>query len=353
MAHREFPASPGRRPLAAPLTPVVALQLSVDGLPGRLWLKLESHHPHGSVKDRTALALWRDVADRVRPDAGLIESTSGNLGVALAALAAAHGVPFTAVTDPRSPASLVAAIRDLGGHVTTVDRPDGAGGYLLSRLAHLRERLAAQPALVWPNQYANPASPRAHARGTAPELWAQTHGRPTRVLVAVSTGGTLAGFRDFVATARPDWQLVGVDVTGSAALGGPPGPRVLSGIGASRPSAFLPGGHRPAVHVSARHAVAACLWLADTTGIALGASSGALVAAALRLLRADPSRPDVACLCPDGAGPYRETVYSPRWRRRNGVDPTGDAARAIAHGVHVVGTGRLPYAAPTTTGRSS
>ncbi|WP_326598021.1 pyridoxal-phosphate dependent enzyme [Streptomyces sp. NBC_01803] len=343
MPDSEFQALPGGPP--APLTPVVTFQLSVDGLPGHLWLKLESHNAHGSVKDRTARALWRDVAERIDPDAGIIESTSGNLGVALAALAASHGVPFTAVMDPRSPASLVAAIRALRGHVITVDRPDGAGGYLLSRLAHIRERLAAQPRLVWPNQYANPANPRAHTQGTAPELRAQTHGRPARVLVAVSTGGTLAGFRDYLTAARPDWELIGVDITGSAALGGPPGPRVLSGIGASRPSAFLPGGYRQAVHVSPRDAVGACLWLADTTGITVGASSGALIAAALRMFRAGPGRTDIACLCPDGGDHYRETVYSPRWRRLNGITPTD-----IARGIHVVGAGRPPVPTPTGTG---
>ncbi|WP_059010051.1 pyridoxal-phosphate dependent enzyme [Streptomyces specialis] len=346
MRDTEFQTRPGDA--SAPLTPVLAFQLSVDGLPACLWLKLESHNAHGSVKDRTALALWRDVAPRVHPDTGLIESTSGNLGVALAAIAADHGVPFTAVTDPRSPASVVAAIRALRGTVVTVDRPDGAGGYLLSRLAHIRERLAAQPRLVWPNQYANPANPRAHAEGTAPELWSQTGRRPARVLVAVSTGGTLAGFRDFVAGARPDWELVGVDVTGSAALGGTPGRRLLSGIGASRPSSFLPGGHHPAVRVTPRDAVGACLWFADATGVAVGASSGALIAAALRLFRAAPGRADIACLCPDGAAPYGETVYSAHWRRRNGVDPPGDFAR----GVHVIGSGRPPERAPAGTGRT-
>ncbi|MEU4213151.1 pyridoxal-phosphate dependent enzyme [Streptomyces sp. NPDC026206] len=302
-----------------PLTPVVALQLSVDGYPATLWLKLESHNPHGSVKGRTALALWRDVVPRVDPEFGIIESTSGNLGLALAAVAAGNQVPFTAVVDPRSSASLVDAVRALDGRVVTVDEPDGAGGYLLSRLAYIEERLAAQPRLVWPNQYANPANPAVHARETAPELRAQIRERPTSVLVAVSTGGTLAGFRRYVLTARPEWELVGVDVVGSAALGGTSGRRVLSGIGASRPSAFLPDGYRPTVWITPQEAVSACLWLAETTGLGIGGSSGALIASALRLFRATPRRTSVACLCPDGADRYLDSVYSTSWRDRQGL----------------------------------
>ncbi|MEU7133353.1 pyridoxal-phosphate dependent enzyme [Streptomyces sp. NPDC046261] len=321
-----------------PLTPVIALQLSVDGCPATLWLKLESHNPHGSVKGRTALALWQDVAARVDPEFGIIESTSGNLGLALAAVAAANGVPFTAVVDPRSSASLVDAVRALDARVVTVDEPDGAGGYQLSRLAHIRHRLAAQPRLVWPDQYANPASPAVHTRETAPELRAQIPRRPTSVLVAVSTGGTLAGFRDYARAARPDWELVGVDVVGSAALGAAPGRRVLSGIGASRRSAFLPEGHRPTVRVTPQEAVSACLWLAKSTGIGVGGSSGALIATALRLFRAPSRRTSVACLCPDGADRYLDSVYSASWRDRQGLDPVD-----VGRGVEIIAVRRPPH----------
>lgn len=315
-------------------TPVVRLGIEVSGRPRGLWLKLEGYHPYGSIKGRTALALWRDVADRLDPGVGLVESTSGNLGLALAALAAAHGVPFTAVVDPRASAALLYDIRALGARVVTVDTPDGAGGYLLNRLARVQGMLAARPGLVWPNQYANPASPAAHATSTAPELHRQTQRERMSVLVAVSTGGTLAGFRQYVAASGADWELVGVDATGSAALGGPSGPRLLSGIGSSRPSAFLPNGHRPTVYVGSEEAVRVCLWLRDTTGIGVGASAGALVAAALRLFRADARRTSAACLCPDGADRYLDTVFSAAWRRAHGF-----AGPAVVPGVRVLTSG--------------
>ncbi|GAA2634299.1 pyridoxal-phosphate dependent enzyme [Streptomyces axinellae] len=317
-----------------PPTPVIPVRLFVEGVPRTLWLKLESYSPYGSIKGRTALALWDDVAERVDPDAGIIESTSGNLGLALAAVTAAHRVPFTAVVDPRASASVLHSVRTLGARVVTVDRPDGAGGYLLSRLAYVEGRVRRERRLVWPNQYTNPANPRVHALSTAPELHSQVPEEPLDVLIAVSTGGTLAGFRDFAATTATGWRLTGVDLAGSAALGGDLGPRLLSGIGASRPSRYLPEDFGPAVRVTSGEAVRACLWLLRTTGLALGPSSGALVAAALALFRAAPERADIACVCPDGADRYADTVYSPAWRHRNGLGGTptghGDASAGAA-----------------------
>ncbi len=321
-------------------TPVVSLDISVDDIPRTLWLKLESANAFGSVKGRTAVALWQDVVDRVDPAIGIIESTSGNLGLALAAVAASHQVPFTAVVDPKTSGHVIEGIRALGGTVVMVDRPDGAGGYLLSRLDYIRQRLRAEPFLVWPNQYTNPANPRAHSTGTAPELRAQIPEGRTTVLVAVSTGGTLAGFRDFVTASVPDWELVGVDMTGSVALGGPHGRRVLSGIGASRPSSFLPGGFRPAVRITPQEAVSVCLWLQETAGLGVGASSGAVIAAALQLFRATARRTRAACLCADGADRYLGTVYSRHWRQQQRLTTTG-----ITDRVKVLAVDRSSYGA--------
>ncbi len=312
-------------------TPVVTVRLLVDGIPRTLWLKLEAYNLYGSIKGRTAAALWQDVAPRIDGHIGFIESSSGNLGLALAAIAAAHRVPFTAVVDPHISRFLLRDIRALGARVVSVDTPDSAGGYLLNRLEYVRDQLEREPRLVWTDQYTNPANPAAHSRWTAPELHRQTAGAQMSVLVAVSTGGTLAGFRAYASATGAPWELVGVDVTGSAALGGVPGRRVLSGIGASRASAFLPNGHDPTMYVTAEEAVNTCLWLDERTGIGIGSSSGALVASALRLFHADPERASVACLCPDGADRYSDTVYSRDWRHGQGIFETG-----IGSGVNVL-----------------
>jgi N-(2-amino-2-carboxyethyl)-L-glutamate synthase len=303
--------SPGR-------TPIVALDLNVAGVRRTIWLKLESHNPHGSLKDRTAETLWESVRDRVHPAEGVIESTSGNLGIALAARCAKHDIPFTAVVDPRTSPASIDMMRRYGAQIAMIHRPDSKGGYLLSRLAYVREQLRARPELVWTNQYENEANPRAHRERTAPELWDQLR-RPATVMLAVSTGGTLAGFHQFARRQRIPWTVVGVDVEGSLALVDEiPGKRVLIGIGSSQRSAFVPSGAAPQVIVAAGEAVAACLWILDVTGIALGGSSGALIAAALRWCHTNRhDDTDIVVVCPDGGDRYQGTVYSALWRKEN------------------------------------
>jgi cysteine synthase len=297
-------------------TPAVALDIEMSGIRRRLWLKLESHGPHGSLKDRTALALWASVREQVDSAEGIIESTSGNLGISLAAICSYHDVPFTAVVDPRTSPAASQTMRRHGARIVLIDRCDGQGGYLLNRLAYVQEQLKARPGLVWTNQYANPANPKAHRDGTAPELLRQLPQRAT-VLVAVSTGGTLAGFLQFNRNHDRPWQIVGVDVEGSVALGEDvPGERVLSGIGASQPSSFLSSETSVTREVvSAADAVGTCLWLADHTGIQVGGSSGAAIAAALRLLERGHDETDLAVVCPDGGDRYANTIYAASWRR--------------------------------------
>jgi N-(2-amino-2-carboxyethyl)-L-glutamate synthase len=326
------PHGPASRNSSSGDTPIVALDLDVAGVRRRIWLKLESHNPHGSIKDRTAETLWDSVQHRVHPVEGVIESTSGNLGVALSARCARNGVPFMAVVEPRTSPASIEAMRSYGAQVTVVDRPDSRGGYLLNRLAYVREQLRVRPGLVWTNQYENDANPRAHRERTAPELWEQIR-RPATVMLAVSTGGTLAGFQQFAQQQQIPWTVVGVDVEGSLALaGGIPGKRVLAGIGSSQQSTFVPSGAAPLVIVSAGAAVAACLWILDVAGIALGGSSGALVAAALRWFQAHRhDETEIAVVCPDGGDRYLDTIYCPVWRKENVAVPPRPPEVGVLH----------------------
>lgn len=306
-------------PLAVGDTPLVDVTVAVGGRRIVLRLKLESFNPCGSIKDRTAMSLYDSVRDRTDPSVGLVESTSGNLGVALASLARSDGVPFTAVVDPRTPTSALRSLHRLGATVVVASEPDGRGGYLLSRLRAVHDLLCEYPALRWTNQYDNPANPRAHEFGTGVELSGQV-GPGAVVLAPVSTGGTLAGLRAHAAKQSPGWTVVGVDVHGSHALGYTPGTRLLSGIGSSRPSSFTSDGDGPALRLHTQDAVSACVWLLEECGIGVGASSGALVAAALRLAE-EQGLSEVVCVCPDGAANYLNTVYSEAWRVRNGLAP--------------------------------
>jgi cysteine synthase len=295
-------------PLPTGHTPLVALCLLVDGIERMLRLKLESFNACGSIKDRTAHSLLDALGNRVDPALGVIESTSGNLGVAMAALCAARRLPFTAVVDPSTSAMLVMRMRRLGAHVVVIDEPDSVGCYLLSRLRYVKRELRRRPGLTWSDQYSSEANVRAHYHGTAAELWGQLP-VPTTVCVA--------------------GRVVGVDVVGSVALGGPAGPRLLSGIGSSRRATLLEGDPDETAFVSSREAVSACLWLLDSTGIDVGGSSGAVIAAALRRLREDRDLVEVTCICPDGGDRYLSTVYSAQWRQRHGLAPVEELGHDV------------------------
>ncbi|MFN8073918.1 MAG: pyridoxal-phosphate dependent enzyme [Kineosporiaceae bacterium] len=314
-------------PIPGPIpgrTPMLRVTLAGRHRETNLWLKLEQENPFGSMKDRVAYSLLESCFENGRPPRRIIESTSGNLGVALARYAQICGIEFTAVVDPRTPRRLLRAMRNAGAHVVEVTEADASGGFLLARLAYVRARLAADPHLRWPNQYESDANPRAHSRGTAPEiLGVLGRATPVDVFVGVSTGGTMRGFRDFIEAEAPPWRCVGVDETGSVALGGEPSVRRLNGIGSSQRSLFLAGavddqGAPPHVLVDAPAAVAACDWVAHRLGVRIGGSSGAVVAGALARIREGRARADVVAVCADGGDRYEDTIYSEAWRRRQG-----------------------------------
>jgi len=306
-------------------TPIVRVALTVGGREHPVHLKLEGANPFGSVKDRTALSL----VDRLERGgllgrgSILVESTSGNLGVALAAIARRRGYRFLAVVDPKTTTETLARLRALGARVDLVETPDEAGGYLLSRLRRVRELCAASDAFVWPDQYTNPANPRAHEHGTGPELLEQLRGDLDAVLVPVSTGGTLAGIGRFLRRESPATRIVAVDARGSVALGGQAGPRLLTGIGAGRRSSFLSRNlYDQRILVSDAEAFAYCRALAQATRIRVGGSSGAALAACGRLLAAEPDLERIACLCPDSGATYSSTIYDDAWLERHGLPPS-------------------------------
>lgn len=159
-----------RRAGGTPLSPIT---LRIGGRTRIVHLKLEAANPCGSLKDRTAESLIGDLEERGMLERGsiLVESTSGNLGIALAWLARARGYRFVAVIDPKTTPENVARLRQLGARLELVAKPDPAGGYLLARIARVRELCTGSSAHVWPDQYGNPANPRAHEQGTAPNCW--------------------------------------------------------------------------------------------------------------------------------------------------------------------------------------
>ncbi|GAA2216577.1 cysteine synthase family protein [Micromonospora olivasterospora] len=302
-------------------TPVAAVTVTVDGRRCEVLLKLEGHNPGGSVKDRTALSLVRglETAGTLHPGDTLVESTSGNLGVALAFIARARGYRFHAVVDPHVTAENLSTLRELGALVDVVDSADENGNYLRARLRRVRELCAADPRYVWTDQYGSAHNPLAHYATTAPELDAQAGGRLQAVVVAVSTGGTLAGIGRYFRERRPGVRIVAVDVAGSVALAGRPAPRLLTGIGSSQRSRFATDDlYDETVFVSELTAVATVATVRERTGIRIGGSGGAALAAAAVVAR-DHGLSRVACVCPDDGRKYEGSLFNDRWLREHGL----------------------------------
>jgi cysteine synthase A len=303
-------------------TPIVDIALKIESRWRKVGLKLESHNPSGSVKYRTACGLVTslEASGRLAPGTHLVESTSGNLGVALAFLSRVRNYRFTAVTDPKTDPAVLERIQSMGAVVISVKEPDEAGGYLLSRLAMIRRLLVEDQALIWPNQYENPANPGIHFHETAPEICRQRPGMDA-VFVAASTGGTLAGIGRYMRSASSPVKVIGVDIRGSRVFGYPSGQRLITGIGSSRASLFLrPGDYDDVVIVDDREAVIACHYLQDNLGIGLGGSAGAVVAACARYLKAHPEITESVCVCPDGRANYLNTLYNHAWLTEHGLD---------------------------------
>ncbi|MEO6700220.1 MAG: 2,3-diaminopropionate biosynthesis protein SbnA [Jatrophihabitantaceae bacterium] len=291
--------------------------LRMDGLIPRVevLLKLEGLNPAGSVKLKTAVELILDAEERgtLLPGGQVIESSSGNLGIALSIVCTIKGYPFTCITDPKASAHSIAIMRALGTQVVIVTEPDENGGFLGTRLAHLEALLKADPSLFWPNQYANPAGPRAHWKQTAAAILRELD-RVDYLLAGVGTGGTLMGCAAYFRQHSPHTVIVAVDTVGSVTFGGPPAPRYVPGLGTSRvPEIVRTTDLDEVIHIGEADTIRACREVARRYGLLVGGSTGSVVAAALQLSPRFRAGDRVVIMSPDLGDKYLDSVYDDQW----------------------------------------
>lgn len=257
----------------------------------------------------------------MRSGSVVIESTSGNLGVALSFLCKLKGYRFIAMIDPKTTQENIAKMQALDAQIDMVQQPDENGGYLLSRLRRVRELCERFDTYVWTDQYSNPANPYIHYLSTGPEIYRQMYGKVDALFIAVSTGGTLAGISRFFREVSPSTAIIGVDAYGSVIFGTPPAPRKLTGIGSSRPSSFITRDlHDRSILVRDEDAFTFCRALWDTTGIKVGGSSGAVLAACARHLHDHPELTNVVCVVADSGDNYTNSIFNDEWLRKQGLD---------------------------------
>ncbi|MFE0508421.1 2,3-diaminopropionate biosynthesis protein SbnA [Streptomyces sp. NPDC058964] len=283
------------------------------GLP--LHLKCEGFNFAGSIKIQPA-AQMVESAQRdglIGPNSVLIESSSGNLGVALAVIAASKGLRFICVTDPNCNPATTALIRALGGEVVVVDQPDASGGYLAARKTYVRNSCAQNLNYVWLNQYENPANWIAHYETTATVI-AKDFPDLDVLFVGAGTGGTLMGCARYFREHRPQTHIVAVDSVGSVSFAGTPGPRHIPGLGASAPMPLIdPGLVDEVIRIHEVDTIHTCRRLA-ACGLLLGGSSGTVISAATQWFaqHSDTVHTAVA-IAPDLGERYLNTIYNDTW----------------------------------------
>lgn len=299
---------------STPLVPLRRLQGRTDI---QLWAKLESFNPGGSAKDRTALAMLRQgwIDGTIGPESIVVESSSGNLGVALARWCSRLRLPFHCVVDGHANPATVALIVALGAVVHTVERPDPVTGDLLAaRMARVRELITILPGAVWLNQYANPAALRAHADGTMREVAEALDHRVDHLFVAVSTTGTLGGCGTYVREHAMRTRLVAVDALGSVLFGGERSKRLLTGFGAGTVPPLAEDLQPDAVvRIAEVDSIVGCRLLARREAIVAGASSGAVIQALLRAAPSFAPGDTAVVVLHDGGVPYLDSVYNDAW----------------------------------------
>jgi cysteine synthase A len=286
---------------------------SIIGHP--LFLKCEGFNFAGSIKLKAATEMVAS-AERdgvVKPGSILVESSSGNLGVALSMLAASKGYRFLCVTDSRCNLTTRRLMEALGSHVHIIAEPDPVGGFLRARIDFVRALCASDDRYVWLNQYANPSNWKAHYLSTAPAIARQFPGLDV-LFVGAGTTGTLMGCAHYFRERRRRVRIVAVDSVGSVAFGGVPGRRMIPGLGTSiRPPLLDESLLDDVVRVEEADTIRTCHRLARS-GFLFGGSTGTVVSGAMSWLgRHDMREPTAVAIAPDLGERYLDTIYQTNW----------------------------------------
>lgn len=291
-------------------TPLLQLQKIEKeyALTARLLAKLELFNPGGSVKDRVALAMIQDAEVRglLKPGGVIIEPTSGNTGIGLAAVAASRGYRAIIVMPDNMSLERQLLMKAYGAQVVLTDGKLGMTGAIQKAKALAQEI----PGSFIPDQFSNPANAKAHFATTGPEIWQDTGGNVDIFVAGVGTGGTITGTGSYLKSQNPRVQIVAVEPAGSALLsGGKAGVHGLQGIGANFIPEVLDRNVIDAViPVTEEQAYAAARLLGKTEGILAGISSGAALHAAIRLAkRPEYTGKTVVVLLPDTGDRYLST----------------------------------------------
>ena len=274
----------------------------------KIFAKLELFNPAGSVKDRVAVAMINDAEKRgvLKPDSVIIEPTSGNTGIGLAAVAAARNYRIIIVMPETMSIERRNLMKAYGAELVLTDGAKGMKG-AIEKANELAKEI---PGGFIPSQFTNPANPSAHEASTGPEIWEDTDGKVDIFVAGVGTGGTVTGVGQYLKSQNPAVRVVAVEPQSSAVLStGVAGPHKIQGIGAGFvPEVLDTGVYDEIIPVSNEDAFATGKLIGKKEGVLVGISSGAAVHAAIELAkRPENAGKRIVVLLPDTGDRYLST----------------------------------------------
>lgn len=302
-----------------------------------VYMKLEACNPGGSIKEKNAAFLIRaaEASGELRPGGTIVESSSGNFGIGLAMIGAARGYRVMVVVDAKTPPPMRRILHAYGAELVDVPltEADESGSMQRARMKRA-EQLSHEIADAWyPCQHLNPLNPGAHTEYTAHEIEAAFGDSLGAIVIGISTAGQIAGIGRYFKPRFPRTRIVAVDVAGSAILGTPRHPYKMTGLGLS----FVPPNFEPelvdcAYSVPDELAFSVCRALARREGLLLGASTGAIAAAAMSFALRNPEIGPILMVNPDRGDRYLETVYDDEWVRAQGLNLVDE--QGLEHAYH-------------------
>jgi len=289
-------------------TPIYCAQRYCSG--GHLFLKLESYNMLGSIKDRTAYYIIKDLIDegKLHKDISLVESSSGNLGIALSYFSREVGIHFLCLVDPTLPKAKIDELIKLNVEFEIVSRenhPDCRS----ARICRARE-LDQDEAWIWTNQYDNLSNCKSHYETTGPEIWSQMGGAIDYLICSVGTGGTICGVGKFLKDQKPSIKVVAVEPFGSTIFGGEPDEYLSVGAGMHHPTAIITK-HDNVIdmycHVPDLQSLFECAKFQNLESFSVGVTTGSVLAVARQLASDNPNK-NIVGISPDNGDKYIDLI---------------------------------------------